>query len=43
MAAFEDNTSDLELKDKKARYDWNKPIDKMAFYASVQSGLLDHN
>ena len=24
----------LELKDKKARYDWIKPFDKIAFYAS---------
>ena len=29
----------LELKGKKARYDWIKPFDKIAFYASRQSWL----
>ena len=35
----------LELKGKKARYDWIKPFDKIAFYASRQSWLprLDSN
>ena len=27
----------LELKGKKARFDWIKPFDKIAFYASRQS------
>ena len=31
----------LELKGKKARYDWIKPFDKIAFYASRQAWLLD--
>jgi len=29
----------LELKGKEARYDWIKPFDKIAFYASRQSWL----
>ena len=29
----------LELKGKKARYDWIKPFDKIAFYASRQAWL----
>ena len=35
----------LELKGKKARYDWIKPFDKIAFYASRQAWLpgLDSN
>lgn len=27
----------LELKGKKARYDWTNPFDKIAFYASRQA------
>lgn len=30
----------LELKGNKARYDWIKPFDKLAFYASRQAWLL---
>lgn len=35
----------LELKGKKARYDWTKPFDKIAFYASrqVQLPRVDSN
>ncbi|MCL4339449.1 hypothetical protein M1271_07240 [Patescibacteria group bacterium] len=35
----------LELKGKKARFDWIKPFDKIAFYASRLSWLrgLDSN
>jgi len=33
----------LELKGKKARYDWIKPFDKIAFYASRQSWLEDRS
>jgi len=33
----------LELKGKKVRYDWIKPFDKIAFYASRQSWLEDRN
>ena len=29
----------LELKGKKARFDWVKPFDKIAFYASCQAWL----
>jgi len=29
----------LELKGKKARYDWINPFDKIAFYASRQAWL----
>lgn len=29
----------LELKGKKAQYDWIKPFDKIAFYASRQAWL----
>jgi len=29
----------LELRGKKARYDWIKPFDKIAFYASRQAWL----
>lgn len=33
----------LELKGKKARYDWIKPFDKIAFYASRQAWLENRN
>jgi hypothetical protein len=29
----------LELKGKKARFDWIKPFDQIAFYASRQAWL----
>lgn len=38
-ATSEDDTSELRAKRQKVRFDWIKPFDKIAFYASRQSWL----